>query len=35
MGRMRQEHMGRMMEDMDQRTMGGGWRMQRDDDDRS
>jgi len=35
MDRMRQEHMGRMMEDMDHRTMGGGWRMQRDDDDRS
>ncbi|MCK1758060.1 hypothetical protein IVA78_23355 [Bradyrhizobium sp. 137] len=33
MDRMRQEHMGRMMEDMDHRTTGGGWRMQRDEDD--
>ncbi|SFJ80175.1 hypothetical protein [Bradyrhizobium sp. Gha] len=33
MDRMRQEHTGRMMQDMDHRTMGGGWRMQRDDDD--
>lgn len=33
MDRMRQRHMGRMMEDMDHRTTGGNWRMQRDDDD--
>lgn len=32
MDRMRQQHMGRMMEDMDHRTTGS-WRMQRDDDD--
>ncbi|MBB4382941.1 hypothetical protein [Bradyrhizobium sp. SBR1B] len=31
MDRMRQRHMGR--EDMDHRTTGGNWRMQRDDDD--
>ena len=33
MDRMRQQHMGRMMEDMDHRTTGGNWRMQRDDED--
>lgn len=33
MDRMRQQHMGRMMEDMDRRTTGGNSRMQRDDDD--
>ncbi|WP_158670499.1 hypothetical protein [Bradyrhizobium guangdongense] len=33
MDRMRQRHMGRMMDDMDHRTTGGNWRMQRDDDD--
>ncbi|QOZ51881.1 hypothetical protein XH90_11235 [Bradyrhizobium sp. CCBAU 53338] len=34
MDRMRQQHMGRMMEDMDHRTMGRNQRMQRDDEDR-
>lgn len=33
MDRMRQQHMGRMMEDMDHRTTGGNWRAQRDDED--
>ena len=33
MDRMRQQHMGRMMEDMDHRTTGGNWRTQRDDED--
>jgi hypothetical protein len=33
MDRMRQQHMGRMMEDMDHRTTGRNWRMQRDEDD--
>ena len=33
MDRMRQQHMGRMMEDMDHRTMGRNQRMQRDDED--
>lgn len=33
MDRMRQQHMGRMMEDTDHRTTGGNWRMQRDDED--
>ena len=30
---MRQQHTGRMMEDMDHRSMGGNWRTQRDDED--
>lgn len=33
MDSMRQQRMGRMMEDMDHRTTGGNWRMQRDDED--
>jgi pyruvate/2-oxoglutarate dehydrogenase complex dihydrolipoamide acyltransferase (E2) component len=33
MDRMRQQHMRRMMEDMDHRTTGGNWRTQRDDED--
>lgn len=33
MDRMREQHMGRMMEDMDHRTTGGNWRTQRDDED--
>lgn len=33
MDSMRQQRMGRMMEDMDHRTTGGNWRMQRDEDD--
>lgn len=33
MDSMRQQRMGRMMEDMDHRTTGGNWRMQRGDED--